>query len=924
MKKTIAAPIALILACASPLLRAEDVFRSIALSRLMPDAVAAEQGRWDWAMMRATPNLAEADGAGDAALAPVNETRGNFNWTHARELRLIVRLPDGAPVKGRVLVRGKAPAQSAKAFDMSAEDGEPATSEEFHRAKVAAYSRLLDADLPGEGWFRHQRELHRAALKDPMPADDNPWTPRRIGRSEWMDLFTGREAVRANLQADRPLRLNGAETAARTVAFDSLPGIRVKEFDWDKVIKPGPVELDTLAKVIPADQHAVFFRTFSGMMNLFDAAEASGTPLLTGSIPRADDARTRERYPRQICLESSEFAKLAGPHLVSEVAFTGSDFLLPSGSDIGVAFRTTQPDMLKSFILAKQALAKNASRGAMSTQGDHAGVAWAGVATPDRRISSYVAARGDTVFVSNSRVQLQRMIDAATGATSSIASLKEYTFFRQRYPRANADEAAFAFMSDATLRRWCSPRWRILADRRARTEAALAEEAAATVGKPGAPVPASPEYGALGFLTPIAELSADKATPEEAEAYCAWRDSYESGWSAFFDPIAVSLSSNAKRYAADITVMPVFAGSEYREMINFTKGGAIRPGTGAQHAGSLLQYALAIDPKSPHIRRLSGELRDDRVTPDTMQALNALKPDPLAWLGTSLAISVDDDPVLKEIAELLKTKDEDNERAIERFMTANVGRLPISLWVDSQDPTSLAFFMTALRTKADTSAPGMFTWTPTQYKGGAYVTVAGAQGRRSLADRVRLHYHLGKDALFLTLSESVMKAYLDRLDAPAKPSGPVAKEASPTTEKASPVWLGQHAGFRCDRRTLELVESLALNDRRDSVRRASWSVIPVLNELRRAAPAENPVALYERLWGARPACPAGGKYVWNATLASMESTATGCPLAPKDFTPERLVVPGIASGNFGLTFEHDGVRARVELTREFKAESKQN
>lgn len=911
MKKHIALPIALILASAAPLLRAEDVFRSIALSRLMPDATNAEHGGWNWELQRSTPNRAEAEGAGDAVLAASAENNMQVSWAPASQLRLIVRLPDGAPVKGRVMLRGKAPAQVVTPFTLSATDGEPATAEEFHRAQVAAYSMLLDADLPGEGWFRHQREQHRAALKDAKPESGNPWGTSRRGRSEWLDLFTGREAVRANLQADRPLRLNGAHAAERTVPFESLASIRVKEFDWDKVIKPGPVALDALSKVIPADQHAVFFRSFAGMMDLFDTAESSGAPLLTGAIPRADDARTRERYPRQICLESSEFAKLAGPHLVSEVAFTGSDFLLPTGSDIGVAFLTAQPAMLETFIRAKQELARKAARDAVALQGERGGIAWTGVATPDRRISSFVAMRGDVVFVSNSRVQLERLLDAATGAAPAIASLKEYTFFRQRYPHANADETAFAFVSDATLRRWCGPRWRILADRRARTEAALAEAAAATVGKPGAPAPSSPEFGALGFLTPLAEIAADKATPEEARAYAEWRDSYERGWSAFFDPIALSLSANAKRYAADITVMPVIAGSEYREIIDFTKGGAIRPGTGSPHAGSLLQYALAIDPKSHHIRRLSGELRDDRDTPDSMQALNALKPDPLAWLGTSLAVSVDDDPVLKEMAERLKTKD-DHEREFDEYMQANVGRIPLSLWVDSRDPTSLAFFMTALRTKVDSTAPGMFTWTPTEHKDRAYVTIAGTEGGRAFPAGIRLHYHLGKDALFLTLSESVMKSYLDRLDAAGKPGAPVAKADA---KDASPVWLGRHAGFRCDRKTLDLVEGLVSNNRGDSVRRASWSVLPVLNELHRAAPAEDPVALYERLWGARPICPAGGKYVWNAKLACMESTATGCPLAPKDFTPDRLVVPGIASGNFGLTFEHDGVRAVLELAR---------
>ena len=80
-------------------------------------------------------------------------------------------------------------------------------------------------------------------------------------------------------------------------------------------------------------------------------------------------------------------------------------------------------------------------------------------------------------------------LGGATGAgiangpesSSRLVDAPEYRFFRTRYPRGADGETALLILTDATIRRWCGPRWRIASSRRVRTAAALAEMQAANL-----------------------------------------------------------------------------------------------------------------------------------------------------------------------------------------------------------------------------------------------------------------------------------------------------------------------------------------------------------------------------------------------------------------------------------------------------------
>jgi len=101
----------------------------------------------------------------------------------------------------------------------------------------------------------------------------------------------------------------------------------------------------------------------------------------------------------------------------------------------------------------------------------------------------------------------------------------------------------------------------------------------------------------------------------------------------------------------------------------------------------------------------------------------------------------------------------------------------------------------------------------------------------------------------------------------------------------------------------------------------AWNNLPILNEWHTLYPDQDPVDVHEQIWNERLICPGGGKYIWNDEWKTMESTIYGHPGVPK-------LGPGVPPelfkfrfGNLGVTFEEQGLRARLMLDREVTEEA---
>ncbi len=850
--------------------------------------------------------------------------------------RIVVRAAAGQDVAGRLVVPNRdATAMVALPFTIPAAAADrdsppfPAKAREaFFRGKIAYYTDLECRDIPGGAWFRHQVRL--AAAETDGSAGNLAW-PRQPGTwhgirgdevTQSYDLFSGGRAMSENLQLDRlmpPARPN-----EMPVTIDSINGITINEIDWTPLIKDAKPKLDPLSDKIPADQHVVFFPSFEAAVAVADETGRHDTPVLRLAEPRAEDARVVRRYEAQLGLSMSTLARLLGPHLVKSVALTGSDPFFPTGTDVAVLFEATEPAALESLLLGRIALAAATVKGAQPVAGETGGLKFQGFASPDRHISSYVARLDGAVVVTNSLYQLGRLAAVQQGQAKAIASLPEYTFFRIRYPLGDADETALVFLSDPTIRRWCGPRWRIADSRRVRARAVLAELQASQLdglvrgtAKPGllhtdlpilgggeltlAPVGvASATFGTLQFTTPVGEIRLDEVTQAEADAYRVWRDGYQRNWSWGFDPIALRIGLGRDKLAADMTVMPLILGSQYRELGSLSLGGKFAPTAGDRH-DALAQLILAIDRDSPMVHQ--GEALGNMLVAQQ----NATTAISLGWIGKWASAFADDDPFWEEFAKL-KTDD------VERFFNKHGGQLPVAVEIDVSDPLKLAAFLTTARLFIQQTAPNLTRWDSLTYKDQSYVRISAAKGKQPLPrelENLAIYYTTAGDTLTVTLSESLLKRRIDRALAEEKSAEPKEKAAA---GEAKP-WLGSTAALHADHKLLEVANAISRDEYQRAMQTLSWNNLPILNEWKRLYPDRDPVEVHRQVWGVELVCPGGGKYVWNEKYATMESTVYGRPGAPKEGPSAPPVLSSFSRADFGLTFEHQGLRARAALER---------
>ncbi len=901
---------------------AEDAFYNIPLASLkltegtLPVAAGWSARRWQFEP--AMEPYAVLDGPGEVFVGGGPSPRPWLpDENEPSTSALSIRAPKGTDISGRLFVpqtnfSGMVPLK----FKVTPAEAKPEAKESFFKAKEEYYRRLQNRNIPGGAWFRHQADEAAKNLggtnvaRGAMPG----MAAMRGGRpSELEDtygLISGNRALSENLQLDRVLP--ATTVAEETVEVTNLTGITIKEMDWKGLIQNARPELDPLAAFIPAEQHAIFFPTFQSMVQMIDEADANGTPVLQLLEPRSEDADSRERYQKQLCLGLSEISRLLGPQVVASVAFTGSDPFLRVGTDVAVLFEARNPEVLKGYLIARQKAAQLANADAKPVEGEIRGVRFTGLVSPDRSISSYMASVSNVVFVSNSRVQLETLVNVARGSSPALSSQDEYVFFRSRYPRNDKSETAFVVLTDATIRRWCGPRWRIADSRRTRAAAVLAELQAAHLdelasGKAAGAALAtdlklpdagelrltragvtSAVYGSLNFMTPIVELPLTRVSRAEADAYQRWRDNYQRNWRQVFDPIAIRFAVSSNRLGAELTVTPLILSSDYREMISFSSGAQIAAGAGDPHNNTVLHVIFALNPQSPSVERAGAFAI--RLAP-------GLSANPFGWLGQSIALYADEDPFWNQLQQSTNTDD---------FLEQNYPDLPVALRVEVKNPLGLAAFLTAVHAFVDQSAPRLTTWQNLEYQNQAYVKItARRSGADEMAKELAVYYASNDRSLTVTLSEPLLKRALDRQAASTNNSG-----------KALPVrdWPGKNLSAVASRQFVNVLQALTRDTYQTRLQLLAWNNLPILNEWKRLYPAKDPVKVHEQLWGTKLLCPGGGTYVWNEKWQTMESTVFGHPGEPKSTSSPMLL--RILGAEFGITFEHQGLSARAILDRE--------
>lgn len=838
---------------------------------------------------------------------------------------LCVRTPSAEPVQGVIyLPDEKWDGMVRREFTITPGRNDPEAEEDFRRAKGVHYLRLAGRRLPGGAVFRHEADVALEGLEFSANLRGSSTNWRTHGQSDLEDsfaLFSGGRAVSENLQLDRLLPASEAEED--TVEIDSIDGITVPEMDWEPLLAGKNPPLDPLAARVPADQYALFFPSFDAMATLIDEAKALGTEGLALFAEESRQAFTHERYERQLCLSLDTFSRMLGPTAIKSVAFTGSDPYLRTGSDVAILYEPTDADTLFTFIRARQELTRKSTAGVETVSGKINDTEWHGVVSPTRSVCSYVAIINGTIVVTNSLGQLEKLatIGAPDGATA-LAESPDYLFFRDRYARGDAAETALLIVPDQAIRQWCSPHWRIATSRRTQAMASLAELQAANLDRLAAGVtkeipletrPSFPVlgnlyltrdgvrsalYGSLDFQTPIAELDLRRVGKREAELYGTWRDGYQRNWSRFFDPIAVRISVADDRFGFDMSVMPLILGTDYDEFRELSGDAKLEPLAGDPHAGALLHFAMALDPQSAPIREIGDFLLD---------FAGRLGAHPMGWIGGSVSLYLDEDPIWQEIA-----AEEDIEEAMENLLV-DINDIPVSLHFEVASGLKLAAFLSGLRAFVEETAPGMVKWDSREHGEHRYVRITSNE---AFFDEIALYYATTPGGFVVSVHEESLKRAIDRLTTPKVEEDAVSEPGPDAAPIPRPEpWLGESLAVDFRRVGLDALEVLVGEKLQEWSLLISWSNLPILNEWKRRFPEADPVKIHELLWGERLVCPAGGKYVWNDQWQTMESTVCGHPGAPTTGVPLPTILTTLLRARSGLTFEENGLRAAVELHR---------
>ncbi len=376
-------------------------------------------------------------------------------------------------------------------------------------------------------------------------------------------------------------------------------------------------------------------------------------------------------------------------------------------------------------------------------------------------------------------------------------------------------------------------------------------------------------------------------------------------WSRYFDPIAARLATAPARLAADLTVMPLQLGSDYREFSELTRGARIKPGAGDPHPQSLLHFVLAINHQSRSIKEFGG----------MFSSHSGMKlADPLGWLGFSIAVYLDDDPFWQDLAKAVeksqaKSDDEDEDQDAEDFMEHNFGRLPVAATFEVVDSLKLTAFLSALHGLADQSAPDMTHWQTLKYKNRSYVKVTGRDDDEPETGTTpwAVYYAASPKSLTVTLSESLIKRAIDRQSA---------KRSNRATTATA--WQGDSLALHRAKDALDIVTRLADDSYQKAMQARSWTNLPILNEWHALFPGEDPRGRARAALGRAPRRPRRRPLRLERTGPHDGVDRLRQPARPAPGQGDAGRADRSHGIKMGLTFENDGVRARATLDRAVK------
>ena len=486
-----------------------------------------------------------------------------------------------------------------------------------------------------------------------------PYSAQRAMRSEMdseldigtMAVFGGQVAINETLQTQLlDHDPNGAPEGKPSIAVQTIPGVGITSYPYDKMVRNLAMTPPSLAWYVPTDRLMALVSKPERFADLFDIDSSVLARLASFGGSGFVNYDLLERYTARFGATPKQVKSWLASGIATEIAVFTPDVFFLDSTDVTLVIR------LDANVAKLAALASNA--GAVISMPVEGGKPF------------YISIHRDLLLASTSKSELESVLPLVKkNGEGSLGRSDEFRVISHELP-LQTDAGIYVYFSDAFIRRLTGPEVKINQLRRALTRAQMQNIAATSLlyrldqGKdgsladmkkkgylleeeapaseftlePGAVV-RSKVWGSLGRLNTLMDNPLKTVSQAEAAAYNDYLDHYTDFWHDYFDPIAVRLDLSAKNeLSLETFILPLIDNSYYnslKEALGTQKpNGSLMP---LYNAPPVMSLALQI-PMQSASRKV-----EDEFGPLTYQMMPILK-----GLGDAVVFSVQDNaPVLQ-------------------------------------------------------------------------------------------------------------------------------------------------------------------------------------------------------------------------------------------------------------------------------------
>ena len=468
--------------------------------------------------------------------------------------------------------------------------------------------------------------------------------------NEFDDMFgflLGTESIRLTMQTNTMLETKDESEEADRDHPDatSPPAMPIPHFDDSKV------NVEPLAMRVPAECFYLHFDSFPAFLEARDFLDNWGTIFRSTISSRGADYSVSKRIERQLALRETVLSRYFGDNVINNVAIIGADTFLREGAAIGVLFQAKQSALLKKQLDSIRSDIKKENPSVSESSETINGRAVSLLSSPGNEVRSFYVEDGDFHLVTTSRLMAQRFLATAKTSGDSLGSLEEFRYARSQINPT--EKGIFIYLSDPFFRNLVGLAYRVEMTRRAQSISelqmlSLARLAATREGVSSTSIVSLIEKGflpngfgkrhdksepvlledgtvtdskrgALGSFLPIPDITIEKITSAEEEAYRLFARAYSGLWinmDPVFGLLNIENTPTGEQFELKLSISPY--AKRYYSILNVFLG---EPEFGriAAVSGDLVALEARLKPAATfkysdlYISHIFGSLRDTDI-----------------------------------------------------------------------------------------------------------------------------------------------------------------------------------------------------------------------------------------------------------------------------------------------------------------------